>query len=109
MLSQDDDDSQEEDSLHGWGESKQEDEKEVEECRNSSTMKQKDRVFALVHYYNITLQAHPLMKKPRVCMSSTTNKNNFHVVDVSALLGHAYLVPDFDDLTGTFFWWDKIW
>ena len=67
-------------------------------------------IFALVRYYDIHgRNPHPAMQKPRVRLSDSTRHNSFHVVEFQAIRGHAYIVPDFNDVSNTFFFWDKVW
>ena len=49
------------------------------------------------------------MLKPRVQLSKGEKAHDYHVVSVDAILGHAFLVPEFDDHTSTYFFGDKVW
>ena len=65
-------------------------------------------IFVLVQYYTVRSWSHPVMQKPHCRLSDAGVVDNYHLISMASVKGHAHLVPDFDDQTGKHYFWDSI-
>ena len=66
------------------------------------------KLYAIVHYYDVTHWNHPVLQQPRCRRSDKLNSNNYHILSVESFLSHVHMVPDFDDTTGLHHFWDRV-
>ena len=67
-----------------------------------------DDLYAVVMYYQISTWNHPIINKPRCRRGNPRDQRSFHIINIESIVGHAHIIPDFDDPTETFFFWDKV-
>ena len=65
-------------------------------------------VFVLVQYYQVKTWKHPVMQRPRCILSDAKVSDNYHLISMRSIIGHAHLIPDFDDGSGKHFFWDVV-
>ena len=75
-----------------------------EEVLDSALLK----LYAIVHYFDVTQWNHPVLQQPRCKRSDMVNSNNYHILSVESFLAHVHMVPDFDDPTCLFHFWDRV-
>ena len=64
-------------------------------------------IYAIVHYYDVVTWEHAIVRQP-LCRESAIHEDNYHVVSIRSILGHAHMVPDFDFAAQTQFFWDRV-
>ena len=64
---------------------------------NKGEVEDSCQMFALLHYFNIDTEFHPDMMVPRCSMKDPNQFLSYHIVSVERIVGHAHMVPDFDD------------
>ena len=67
-----------------------------------------DHLFAIVHYFTVSKWKHPIMGVPFCIKSNPKSPANYHVLSVFSIKEHAWMVPNFDDLSGSSWYWDRL-
>ena len=75
---------------------------------NKEPINAADDLHAVVMYYDITTWNHHILNRPRCRKGNPKDERSFHIINVESIVGHAHIIPDFDDPTGTFYFWDKM-
>lgn len=64
------------------------------------------RAFALVCWYDIVEERHPIMGVPRVRLRRPALEGSYSCVPIGSIANHAWLPQDFTS-DGTYFFWDE--
>ena len=71
-----------------------------------------DREYAIVEYYTVVKNRHPIMKVPYLKRRNPGQASTYGVVEIDAITAHAHVVPDFDSITDdgevTHYFWDLV-
>jgi hypothetical protein len=64
---------------------------------------------AVVQWFNITTDKHPIMLQPRCEIPRTDSEFSYGVVSIESISGHAHMIQDFDSPNRSAYWWDVVY